>query len=164
MNCRELVDIVGDYVDGTMPPALKEELSEHMRLCTSCHAFLKSYNLTRLLGREIRPEEMPPEMRTKLRSFVLKKAREQRQDVEKYLVRVSGERVELARRFFVAWREGTLPSLAEARMIEHAKRCPACNAVLKELDAGKAVPAPTSRTGEHVEEILDSLPAGENPF
>lgn len=164
MNCKELVDILGDYVDGSMPQALHEELAEHMRKCVSCHAFLESYDRTRLLGREIRPEEMPEEMRRKLRSFVLKKAREQRQDVEKYLANVSSGRIELARRFFAAWRTDSLSALAVSRMTEHAMRCAACNAILAEVTAGNAVPEPTSRTGEHVEEILDSLPAGENPF
>ena len=164
MNCKELVDILGDYVDGSMPAALKDELSEHMRKCETCLSFLKSYDRTRLLGRELRSDEMPEEMRLKLRSFVLKKAKEQRQDVEKYLDRVSAERVALARRFFAAWREETLPPLAVSRMAEHARRCAACNAIVSELATGGAPPDPSSRTGEHVEQVLDSLPAGENPF
>jgi anti-sigma factor RsiW len=164
MNCKELVDILGDYVDGTMAPGLKEEFSEHIRKCEACLSFLKSYDRTRLVARDLRPQEMPEEMRLKLRSFVLKKAREQRQDVEKYLDRISAERVALARRFFAAWRDETLPSSAVERMAEHARRCAACNAIVSELAAGGVVQEPSSRTGEHVAEILDSLPAGENPF
>jgi anti-sigma factor RsiW len=164
MNCKELVEILGDYVDGSMPPALKEEFSEHLRKCETCLAFLRGYDRTRLLGRRIRPEEMPEELRLNLRSFVLKKAREQRHDVEKYLDRLSAERIDLARRFFAAWRDGSLPSAAVAAMADHSRRCPACNAVVSEVEGGAVVPAISSRTGEHVEEILEALPAGENPF
>jgi len=71
MNCKELVYLLGDYIDGTMDDQLRQELSVHIELCEPCLNFLKTYDKTRILCREIRPEEIPEEVRNRLKAFVL---------------------------------------------------------------------------------------------
>ena len=76
MNCKELVYLLGDYLDGTMEEQLRGELDVHIEMCDSCMNFLNTYDKTRIICRQIRLSEIPEEFRERLRSFVIAKARE----------------------------------------------------------------------------------------
>ena len=64
---------------------LKGELDAHIAMCEPCLHFLGTYDKTRILCRQVTLDEIPPEFRERLRSFVLEKARERREGIEKYL-------------------------------------------------------------------------------
>lgn len=84
MNCRELVSLLADYLDGSMEPILAKELEGHIELCDACMNFLKTYDTTRIVAREASIEEIPEEFREKLKSFVLEKIREGSEAIKKY--------------------------------------------------------------------------------
>ncbi len=84
MDCRELVNLLADYLDGSMDPLLAGELEGHIELCDECLHFLRTYDTTRIVAREVRIEEIPEEFREKLRSFVLEKIREGSEAIRKY--------------------------------------------------------------------------------
>lgn len=84
MNCRELVNLLADYLDETMDPVLSRELEGHIELCESCLNFLKTYDTTRIVAREASLDEIPVEFQEKLKSFVLEKLREGSEAIKKY--------------------------------------------------------------------------------
>ncbi len=84
MNCRELVNLLADYIEGTLDPVLKEELEAHIKMCEPCLNFLRTYDKTRIITRKVRVEEIPVEFRERLKSFLLKKIKEGNGRTEKY--------------------------------------------------------------------------------
>lgn len=75
MTCRELIEILADYVDGAMPAHLATDLERHLADCDACRAYLATYRATRALGAAAGRVEMPEEMKTRLRAFLLDKLR-----------------------------------------------------------------------------------------
>ena len=69
MTCREAIDVLADYVDGTMPD-LAAELERHLAGCDPCRAYLATYRTTRALVSAAAAVEMPDEMKTRLRRFL----------------------------------------------------------------------------------------------
>src|SRR3989304_675204 len=104
MNCKELTHLLEDYLDGTMEGQLKEELDAHIAMCEPCLHFLETYGKTRVLCRQVTLDELPPEFRERLRSFVMMKARERRDGIEKYLREEAQERREQAMSLVPAYR------------------------------------------------------------
>ena len=47
MTCREAIDVLADYLDGTMPPDVAAELERHLAECAPCRAYLATYRKTR---------------------------------------------------------------------------------------------------------------------
>jgi anti-sigma factor RsiW len=73
MRCEDLVQIMIDYMEDSMEPTLKEEFERHMGDCSSCLAFFETYKMTHDLTREIRCEEIPEEVQSRLKEFLKKK-------------------------------------------------------------------------------------------
>lgn len=84
MNCQELVNLLADYIDGSMDPILREELESHIELCESCMNFLKTYDTTRIVLREATVKEIPEEFVERLKCFVLRKVAEGSEEIKKY--------------------------------------------------------------------------------
>lgn len=57
ITCRQLIDFLGDYVEGELPPPDRHELDRHLAVCPSCVAYLDSYVKTRQLGRTVLRDE-----------------------------------------------------------------------------------------------------------
>jgi anti-sigma factor (TIGR02949 family) len=70
MTCRELIDVLADYLDGVLPSDLAAELERHLAECAPCRAYLATYRATRALGAEAARVEMPEEMRERLRRLL----------------------------------------------------------------------------------------------
>ena len=51
ITCRELIDFLMDYVDGTLPTARRGEFERHLAVCPSCIAYVESYRQTVRLGK-----------------------------------------------------------------------------------------------------------------
>ena len=75
MTCRDVIEVLADYVDGALPPDLVAELEQHLEGCEPCRAYLATYRRTRALGAEANRLEMPAEMRDRLRRFLLAQLR-----------------------------------------------------------------------------------------
>ena len=65
LSCREVVEILGDYLDGAMTPADRVRLEAHLADCEGCTAYLEQLRITvRLSGRlseeAVSPEAMAP--------------------------------------------------------------------------------------------------------
>lgn len=46
MKCKDLLALLGDYVDGTVDPALGEEFERHMGGCTACQVVVDNIRKT----------------------------------------------------------------------------------------------------------------------
>ncbi len=51
MTCREVLDFLMDYLDGTLSPAQRAVFEEHLAVCRSCVAYLHTYQQTVKLGK-----------------------------------------------------------------------------------------------------------------
>ncbi len=66
LACRELVELVTDYLEGALPPADRARFDKHIAGCDSCTTYLAQMRETlRLLGR-ITEDSVPPESRKTL--------------------------------------------------------------------------------------------------
>lgn len=66
LACRELVDIVADYLDGALPPRERADFDAHLEVCEPCSAYLDQLRqTTRLIGRAP-GEPLPAELEERL--------------------------------------------------------------------------------------------------
>ncbi len=66
MTCKELVELITDYLEDRLPAAERRRLELHLRECTGCHAYLAQMRaLVRATGR-LREEDLAPAVRAEL--------------------------------------------------------------------------------------------------
>jgi anti-sigma factor RsiW len=66
MTCRELVELVTDYLEGRLPAATREQVEEHLAACDGCTAYIAQMRVTlSVLGR-IPEETIPVQARQEL--------------------------------------------------------------------------------------------------
>jgi predicted anti-sigma-YlaC factor YlaD len=52
MSCRDLVELVTEYLEGTMPAADRARFDEHLGMCPPCQIYLDQMRVTlRAMGR-----------------------------------------------------------------------------------------------------------------
>jgi len=68
--CRDVFDLLSEYVDGELDSATRETLVRHLDACPPCERFLRTFQKTRALCRESLMVQMPDELRERLRSFL----------------------------------------------------------------------------------------------
>ena len=71
MTCKDAIALLSDYLDALCGPELVSQLEEHLRDCAPCRAYLATFRRTRELTRSAGQVEMPPEMKSRLRAFLL---------------------------------------------------------------------------------------------
>jgi predicted anti-sigma-YlaC factor YlaD len=65
--CRELVELVTDYLDAALPAADRQRLEEHLVFCPGCLSYLEQVRRTsELLGRLEEPAPPSPAVRDAL--------------------------------------------------------------------------------------------------
>ncbi len=72
-NCRELIAVILEYLEGEMTPADVEEFEKHLARCAPCRAYLATYRKTKALVGDVSRIEMPEEMKERLREFLLRR-------------------------------------------------------------------------------------------
>ena len=164
MNCKELVYLLGDYIDGTMEESLRKELDVHISMCDSCMNFLATYDKTRAVCRQVRLNEIPEEFRSRLKSFVMAKAEERHKGIEKYIRLAEEERRRQVDSLVGAYRARRLTPTAAVLLDAHRERCHKCGAFLRSLNGGERKADVPSEIVEHLAEFFDALPPGEEPF
>ena len=64
--CQEFVELVTDYLEGTLPWRQRRRVERHLRGCDACTAYLEQVRMSvRLLG-ELPPEPADPHVRETL--------------------------------------------------------------------------------------------------
>ena len=73
ITCREIVELVSDYVEGMLGPDEREAVEMHLNLCDGCTDYLRqvrvSIGLTGMLPAELLPPELEEELCAAFRSF-----------------------------------------------------------------------------------------------
>ena len=71
-KCESVVRLLVEYLERQLPPDVHADLERHMAKCPRCVTQLKTYESTVSLLRSIKEEDLPPELRWTLKSFIEK--------------------------------------------------------------------------------------------
>lgn len=52
LNCREMIEFLMDYLDGTLPAEQQGAFCAHLRVCPDCVTFMKTYEATIAVGKK----------------------------------------------------------------------------------------------------------------
>ena len=66
MQCRQIAELLGDYLEGTLPQHTRELLEWHIDACPPCVAFVNTYRGTVSVTRSLQNVETPSELRKRL--------------------------------------------------------------------------------------------------
>jgi predicted anti-sigma-YlaC factor YlaD len=64
--CRQAVELVTDYLEGTLSRRDRRRLEAHLRRCPNCSAYLEQIRTTIRMTGSIEPEDLSPEARAEL--------------------------------------------------------------------------------------------------
>ncbi len=68
--CSEVVRLLIDYVENRLPETRRADLEQHLADCGSCAAALNTYRSTVSLLQSLNEEDLPEELRMRLRAFL----------------------------------------------------------------------------------------------
>ena len=74
-GCGSVVKLLADYLERQLPPHVRAELEAHLQKCPRCVCQLRTYESTVSMLRSLSDEELPPELRLTLKSFIDTKCR-----------------------------------------------------------------------------------------
>jgi anti-sigma factor RsiW len=60
MTCKELVELVTDYLEGRLSPADVRRFEEHLELCPGCVTYVDQIRETVAVAHRLREDELPP--------------------------------------------------------------------------------------------------------
>jgi anti-sigma factor RsiW len=66
LTCRKLVELVTEYLEGTLPPDDRARFEEHLVKCDGCGAYVDQMRKTIALAGRVREQDIEPEAREKL--------------------------------------------------------------------------------------------------
>jgi anti-sigma factor RsiW len=66
LTCRELVELVTEYLEGSLPSGERERFEAHLRRCASCRNYLAQMRATIFLLGELTEASIPLEVRDDL--------------------------------------------------------------------------------------------------
>ena len=69
-RCSRVVELLVDYVEQRLPDARRVELEHHLAGCGSCAAALNTYRSTVSLLESLTEDDLPDELRMRLRAFL----------------------------------------------------------------------------------------------
>jgi anti-sigma factor RsiW len=69
-RCSDVVALLADYLEHRLPTDVHTRLEEHLSACSTCVAYLKTYQSTLKLLGSLRDADLPPELRTRLQAFL----------------------------------------------------------------------------------------------
>jgi anti-sigma factor RsiW len=70
LRCRDIVELLDDYLDGALNPADAEAMAAHLGDCQDCTAFFQTYRGTVRTSRQLTENQLPPELRKRLLTFL----------------------------------------------------------------------------------------------
>jgi len=71
LTCRDVIDLLADYLEQSLPPETLEAFTRHLDTCPTCVAYINTYRKTRELTGEVTRVAMSEDMRVRLRQFLL---------------------------------------------------------------------------------------------
>lgn len=74
-DCSRLVALLTEYLEGRLPDTLRSDLEQHLAACPECVAFVRTFRSTLSLVRSLSEQDLPAELRLRLRAFLDEHAR-----------------------------------------------------------------------------------------
>jgi anti-sigma factor RsiW len=68
--CCKAVRFLADYLEGRLDDRVRAELDAHLRRCPQCVTQLRTYESTVTLLRSLNDDDLPPDLRLTVRSFL----------------------------------------------------------------------------------------------
>jgi anti-sigma factor RsiW len=66
VTCREVVELMTDYLDGALSAADRAKFDHHLRGCDGCRAYLTQLRTARMLMGRIATEPVPETLKAEL--------------------------------------------------------------------------------------------------
>ena len=66
LSCQELIELVTDYVEGTLSPADQARFESHLGICADCHHYLDQMRQTILLVGALVEQDIPADAKERL--------------------------------------------------------------------------------------------------
>jgi hypothetical protein len=66
LECRQIAELLGDYLDGSLPKPTVELIEWHIEGCGPCVAFINTYRGTVNAAAKLRDASIPAELRHRL--------------------------------------------------------------------------------------------------
>ncbi len=60
--CQQWVEMVTDYLEGVLPPALQEAADRHLDACPPCREYLAQMRRTISVARSLRDDDVPADV------------------------------------------------------------------------------------------------------
>jgi len=69
MTCRQLVELLIDFVSDELPAEHRELIEQHLRICPPCVVYMETYKMTIHLSRQLPQRPIPPQLAEHLRAL-----------------------------------------------------------------------------------------------
>lgn len=66
MTCKEVVELVTDYIEGTLSDDLRMQIEHHLMGCEGCTNYVEQFRQTIKLAGQVRAEDISPEQKDDL--------------------------------------------------------------------------------------------------
>lgn len=66
MACQDLVEVVTDYLEGALPPDLRQRFEQHLQICDACRSYVEQIRLTIRLSGKVEAPTLPSHARREL--------------------------------------------------------------------------------------------------
>ena len=66
MPCRELVEVITDYLEDALPQRDRLRFEAHLDECDACRDYVEQFEQTIALSGRIEPEQLPPGVQDEL--------------------------------------------------------------------------------------------------
>jgi hypothetical protein len=70
VDCRKIAELIGEYLEGTLPKRTAELLEWHIESCAPCVAFVNTYRGTVNAMQTLRDVPIPDELKSRLLAFL----------------------------------------------------------------------------------------------
>jgi anti-sigma factor RsiW len=67
--CQEAVELVTEYLEGTLPRRDRRRFKSHLKHCPNCSAYLEQIRMTIALTGTIEPDDLTPVAQTELKEL-----------------------------------------------------------------------------------------------
>jgi predicted anti-sigma-YlaC factor YlaD len=67
--CQDAVELVTEYLEGTMKRRERRRLEAHLKDCPNCAAYFEQIRLTIELTGSVQPEDLTPQAQTELKDL-----------------------------------------------------------------------------------------------
>ena len=69
-TCKDVIDLLTEYMEGALAPAVTRRLETHLGHCSACEGFLETLRATRTAALGLHASAIPEDCQARLRAFL----------------------------------------------------------------------------------------------